>query len=168
MENLEDHVPLVKSIVCKFDKNLMDSDLYGIGCVALVEASKTYDPKRGAFSTWATKIIKQAIIDNFRKNRKEKKIKTDQDFSEIAQKNHPRLPTDVLQIILCDDKTESKKDKENKQILIDHFINNQTWATIAKKKKITKEGARKKGIAAIKTIREKYRFALEEAEFSCL
>ena len=164
MENLENHLPLVKSIVYKFDKNLMDSDLYGIGCVALVEASKTYDPNKGSFSTWATRIIKQSIINNFRKNKKEKELKINQDISEVAEKNQYRLPTDVLQVILCDDKFESKKDKENKQILIDHFINNQTWDSIAKKKKITKEGARKKGIAAIKTIRKKYRFVLDEAE----
>lgn len=78
---LEDHLGLVRSIVSKFDKyNPMDSELFGIGCLALVEAQKSYIPERGAFSTWATKLIKQSIFDNFRKLNKKckdwKKIST--------------------------------------------------------------------------------------------
>ena len=75
---LENYLPLAKSIGCKFiDKNqsIEDSDIYGCACLALVDASKTYDQEKGAFTTWATRKIKQEIIAFLRKNKKHKKTK---------------------------------------------------------------------------------------------
>lgn len=161
--NLEDHLGLVKSIVYKFDKNLNDSDLYGIACLALVEAKNSYDAKKGAFSTWATKIIKQSIFDNFRKKNKNKAKQIDN--YEIID-DFKKVPFDILNVILKKDKQDSKTDSENKQILIDHYINNKTWAEIGRKKNLSKERVRQKGQEALCKIRKKYRLILEDLEFS--
>jgi RNA polymerase sigma factor (sigma-70 family) len=164
-EHLEDHLGLVKSIVSKFDKNFADSDLYGIGCVALVEAHNTYDSEKGSFSTWATKIIKQSIFDNFRKNKKEKKCELlGEESANLVGDFKPSLPIEFLSILLQDDKSESKIDKENKKILIDHFINDQSWAEIGRKLNLTRERVRQKGSDAIEKIRSKYRLILDEYE----
>lgn len=160
---IEEHLGLVRSIVLQFDKNLSDSDLYGIGCVALVEAYNSYEPEKGAFSTWATMIIKQSIFDFFRKN---KKHKTVQHLDGDVQDNfRAKLPADLLQILLQEDTSDSKVDKENKKILIDHFLNDKSWAEIGRNLKITRERVRQKGSEALSKIRKRYRFLLDEAEF---
>ena len=112
---LEDHLDLVRSIVLKFDRNIMDSDLFGIGCVALVEADRTYIPERGAFSTWATKLIKQSIFDNFKKTKKHNKNQSLENSDPIDYSKSP-IPLQVLSVLLSDQKEESKTDKENKKI----------------------------------------------------
>lgn len=157
---LENHIGLAKSIVCKFDKNLNDSDLYGIACVALVEARNSYDPEKGAFSTWATKIIKQAIYDNFKKNKRKSE---NLDF-DIEDDSKSPIPMEMLAVFLKEDKNDTKIQKQNKQILIDHFINNKSWAEIGRKLKLTRERVRQKGFEAIENIREKYRLILDDIE----
>lgn len=156
---VEEYLGLAKSIVYKFDKNINDSDLYGIACVALLEARDSYDPEKGAFTTWATKIIKQAIFDNFRKNKKLDSLEV-----EIEDDFKSSIPVQILTDLLSDNKSESKIEKQNKKILIDHFINNMSWAEIGRKLKITRERTRQKGVEAIKSIREKYRLILDDIE----
>ena len=136
--------------------------LYGIACVALVEAHNSYDCAKGAFSTWATKIIKQAIFDNFRKNKKHKCVGPLE--SDIEDDFKSPIPLEILSTLLKEDKNESKTEKQNKKILIDHFIENKSWAEIGRKLKITRERTRQKGIEAIEKIRKKYRLLLDDIE----
>lgn len=160
---LEDHLGLVKSIVCKFEHtNLMDSDLFGVGCLALVEAHKSYDPNRGSFSTWATKIIKQSIFDNFKKNKKIKNIEKEND---IIDESKPEFPQKLFSILLKEDLNETKTDRQNKKILVDHFINNKTWAEIGREMSLTRERVRQKGLEAIEKIRKKYRLILDDIDY---
>lgn len=168
MNRLEDHLGLVRSIVSKFTKfdkyNLMDSELFGIGCLALVEAQKSYIPERGAFSTWATKLIKQSIFDNFRKLKKQKMQRLQENFN-IVDNSKKELPENLLSTLLGEEKSDTEFDKQNKKILIDHFLNNKSWAEIGRELSLTRERVRQRGSEAIEKIREKYRLILEDVEF---
>jgi RNA polymerase sigma factor (sigma-70 family) len=161
---IEDHLGLVRSIVSKFTRRSCDyDDFYGVGCVALVEAYNSYDAAKGSFSTWATKLIKQSIFDNFRKSKKEKDFIVDIE-ADLSENKKKEFPIEFLSVLLQEDKDETKIEKENKKILIDHFINNISWAEIGRKMNITRERVRQKGSDAIQKIRKKYRLILDEYE----
>lgn len=162
--SLENHLGLVRSIVSKFDtSHIMDSDLFGIGCLALVEAQKSYKPEKGSFSTWATKLIKQSIFDSFRKSKKQKaKTEINENFVDKTKKS---IPHDFLETLLSDSKNDTETEKQNKKILIDHFINGKSWAEIGRNLSLTRERVRQKGIEAIKKIRERYRLILDDFDF---
>lgn len=164
---VDDHLFLVKSIVAKFIKKqrIEDSDFYSHACIALMNAHSTYDSAKGAFSTWATKIIKRSLIDQYRKQKKEKNLKVlGDESSDLIDNSQMSMPVDILSILLKEDKNESKIEKQNKEILVEHFLNKKTWAEIGRKLKITRERARQKGQSAIENIRKKYRLILDEVE----
>lgn len=163
VNNIENHLGLVRSIVAKFRHSRVDlEDLYCIGCVALLEANSTYDSTKGSFSTWATKIIKHSIFDYFRKNKKESNV-TYLENKEIECEKKS-FPPDFLPILLKEEKDETDVEKQNKKILIDHFINDQSWAEIGRNLNLSRERVRQKGFDAILRIREKYRLILDEYE----
>jgi RNA polymerase sigma factor (sigma-70 family) len=163
---LEDHLGLVYSIVSKFDRNTADSDLFGIGCVALVEAHKSYVPEKGAFSTWATKLIKQSIFNNFRKNKKSKMQNLENgECLNLVDDSKATIPAEILSTLLADEEEDTKADKENKKILIDHFLNDKSWAEIGRELSLTRERVRQKGMEAIQKIRQKYRLIIDDIEF---
>ena len=60
----EDHIGLVKSIVSSFDKSCRpeDSEVFSLACMGLMKAISTFDSERSKFSYWATKIIRNFII----------------------------------------------------------------------------------------------------------
>lgn len=57
-DNLEQYFPLVWSIARSFSReNSEDSDAFAEGLIHLLNASRTYDPERGNFATWARTLI---------------------------------------------------------------------------------------------------------------
>lgn len=69
MINIEDHFGLVHKIVNKYFKrtNLYEyDDLFQVGCIGLVKASKKFDESRGKFSTIATHCITNELRHHFR------------------------------------------------------------------------------------------------------
>lgn len=70
----EEHIGLVKSIAASYKLSCPASldyqDLVQEGCMGLLEASKRYDPDKGAFSTYATPWIRKFIglaLENHRR-----------------------------------------------------------------------------------------------------
>lgn len=161
---VENYLALAKSICLKFIKNqdLKDSDIYGCACLALVDASKSYDPNKGAFTTWATRKITQAIINYLRKNKKVDFL--GESTLEIRDKTNDKIPTDILSVLLENNKKESKIEKQNKKILLDHFIENKSWAEIGRSLNLSRERVRQKGQQALKQIQEKCKFIIEDFE----
>ena len=165
---VENYLALAKSIALKFIKNqdLRDSDIYGCACLALVDASKNYDPSKGAFTTWATRKIKHSIISYLRKN---KKYKNTENLGELTEeirdnsKNHANT-VGVLAILLNEDQEDSDNYCQNKKILLDHFIQNKSWAQIGRDLNLSRERARQKGQEAIKLIQNKHKLVIGDLE----
>ena len=165
----EDYIFLLKSIVSKFIKNqkIEDSEIYSHGCIALMNATKSYDSSKGSFSTWATKVINSSIIDYYRKSKKYNKFENlGDDSSLISDNSKAKIPDIVLSILLKENKKEAKIDRQNKQILLDYYLNNKSWAEIGRKLKLSRERVRQRGQKALVDIRNNNKIILEELECS--
>jgi RNA polymerase sigma factor (sigma-70 family) len=164
---IENYLCLAKSIVIKFIKKnqkVEDSDLYGCACLALVDASKSYDSSKGAFTTWATRKVTQAIIDNLRKNKRHNIEMLGENSYDIKDGFEMKVPTDILDILLKDSINDNDLQKQNKKILLDHFVENKTWAEIGRSLNLSRERVRQKGQEALKIIQDKYRLIIGDLE----
>lgn len=164
----EKNLGLLKSIVSKFVKHqIEDSDLYSIGCMALLKAIRTFDPSKSSFSTWATRIIRNSIITQLRKNKKDQVIV----FSSIEEKEKDEklidqqkeeVPFKLIKDLIKIDNSDSKTEAENKKILIDHYLEGKSLSEIGKQFGITKERVRQRAKEGIAKIRIKNKKILKE------
>jgi RNA polymerase sigma factor (sigma-70 family) len=162
----ENNVGLIKKIVSSYvDRNqkIEDSEAYSDGCIALINAYRTYDSTKGAFSTWATRMIRQAIINTYRKSKKNN-FELHSEIDQVEDFRSLKVSEKAMSILLQVDENDSDLDKENKKILIDHYINKISWAKIGRRMGLSKERIRQKGQEAIKRIRIKYKLILDEIE----
>ncbi len=66
----EEHLGLVRKVIGRFSGRADLEDLFQVGCVGLVKASRRFDPNRGvAFSTYAVPLIIGEIRRYLRDNR---------------------------------------------------------------------------------------------------
>lgn len=160
MELVCQNIGLLKSIVKKFSKkiNIEDSEYYSIACLALVEAASSFDASKAKFSTWATKIITQRIIQSIRKSKKQKLIEmssldpVDIDHYLIDKKGKI-LPTELLSLIAPKEK-DTKTERQSKSILSMHYLDGKSWSEIGRIIGMTREGVRQKAQRALELIRK--------------
>ena len=86
------------------------------------------------------------------------------DIDTIQEENCLNVSEKAMSILLKEDDDDSDLDKENKKILIDHYINKISWAEIGRRMNYSKERVRQKGQDAIRRIRIKYKLILDEIE----
>lgn len=64
------NVGMVGLVLKSLNLNPLDGDLFSAGIVGVVKAVNTFDPNKGfAFSTYATRIVRNEILMTFRKKR---------------------------------------------------------------------------------------------------
>ena len=66
MPTIREHENLIWKVISDIDPQLEDydtEDWYQVGLMALDKATKTYNPNRSAFSTYAYLLIKRAILN---------------------------------------------------------------------------------------------------------
>jgi len=103
----EEYLPLVRHVVARIAMNLpahVDSDeLFQVGSIGLVNASRSFDEKRGvAFKTYAFALIRGAILDELRRldvvprSTREKIRAMDSAAAKLAQQlDRPPAPAEV-------------------------------------------------------------------------
>lgn len=65
---ISEYLPLIKSQVSAAGNESMDyDDMLSIGMLGFLDAINQYDPNRGSFVSYATLIIKNRLIDEYRK-----------------------------------------------------------------------------------------------------
>jgi len=107
----EEYLPLVRHVVSRIAMNLpahVDSDeLFQVGSVGLVNASRSFDENRGvAFKTYAFALIRGAILDELRRldvvprSTREKIRAMDAAAAKLAQQfDRPAAPAEIAAVL---------------------------------------------------------------------
>jgi len=160
----EDHLGIVRSVVYKYCRKgrIEDSELYSIGCLALVEAARTYDPSKSKFCTWATRIVRQRVIDEVRRSFKAREgSDPDAVDSAVAQKNGE--PVHLVASMVETSESDSDADADSKLALRKYYLEEMSLSQIGRELGISKEGVRKRLKSALSMVRRKNRHILENA-----
>lgn len=156
---VEDHLGLVCSIVLKFVRKgkVEDSELYSVGCLALMEAARTFDPSKGKFATWAYLIVRQGVIDELKKNGRSRESSS----CELEKVADARRSTSTAQVVpgivvrACEDGGDDNK------MLLSHYLDGKSLSEIGREFGFSKEWVRKRIQAAALRIRERDRHIVE-------
>ncbi len=154
---VEDHLGLVRSLVLKFIRkgDVEDSELYSIGCLALVEATKTYDPSKSKFATWAWRVVRNRLLDEVKKSGRSRESASC-DLATFADDRSAAMPVHMLSDFLG-----SLKGDRDAKMLVDHYLEGRSLSDIGSQVGFSKEWVRKKLQATILRIRAKNRHILE-------
>lgn len=152
---VEDYIGLLSSCVLRFVKNgpVQDSELYSVGCIALMEAAETFDPSKAKFCTWATRLINQRILDEIKRNKRVKESSCaeiesfPEEFDEVA-------PTHIIPKLL-------EGEEEDGLILVGRYMEGKSLSELGKEFGFSKEWMRKRINHAVSRIRRKNRSLLE-------
>jgi RNA polymerase sigma factor (sigma-70 family) len=157
---VEKNIGLLRAVVSKFSKfpKIEDSDFYSIACLALVQAAASFDPSKSKFSTWATKIMTQKIIEQIRRNKKQNPVhlsslEPGEQDSCLIDKKESTFPVHLLSLI-APNNSDTKIEKESKSIISMHYLDGKSWSEIGRSLGMTREGVRQRAIKMIDSIRD--------------
>jgi RNA polymerase sigma factor (sigma-70 family) len=150
----EEYLGLVKFVVCKFHKGpkIEDSELYSAGCLALVEASKTFDPSKSKFSTWAVRVIRQRVIDEIRSFKKMPRS-TGADIYDFEVMPSEGPPVEFLSSLSDPEPNESESERKSRLMLLGHCIDGKSLSELGREFGVSKECVRKRILLAADKIR---------------
>lgn len=138
-----------------------DSDLYSAGCVGLVKAASTFDPECSKFSTWATRVIYQSVLDEFRRIKRTKSLPFSSSEGECDGRNlpDPRRSVDfsepLFKRLTTSDDSDTEYESENKRLMVSFFVDGRSLSELGREMGVTKETVRKRVNKAIESIRVK-------------
>lgn len=155
---VEDHLGIVCSLVLKFVRKgaVEDSELYSVGCLALVEAARTFDPSKSKFCTWAYLIVRQRIIDEVRRA---KRLKEDSSF---AVPDVPEAPSNSTPVHILDEIVGPSSSDDSTKMLLGHYLDGKSLSELGREFGFSKEWVRKKIQSAATKIRESGRQIMED------
>lgn len=156
-ELIEENMPLVYFAINKYLPSYRnDEDVIQTGMLALCKVADSYDPSKGAFSTYASKYIVGEIKKSFRDNNKSVKASsldrmisdnTENDFYDIVMAEEEEFDGELEREMFA--KTLSKKQR----IVMDGLSRGLTQKEIA-----NEQGVSNQAIGCIvRTIRRKWR-----------
>lgn len=160
----EDHIGLLKSIVSSFDRSCPpeDSEIFPVACIGLMKAISTFNPDRSKFSFWATKIIKNLILGERRRERlKTVPIESEESIPDRRED----LPLELVNRLTGQDSSDSPSESEGKRMILRHFVEQVPMAEIAREMGITREGVRQKIRRALDSVRKKNKEILDNHPF---
>lgn len=159
----------MKSIVSSFDKlsRPEDSELFPVACMGLMKAIASFDSSRSKFSYWATKIIRNFMIRELRKNSSGPIpiSRIDFDWEKNLVADCYDMPLDLVPALTEDSDEDTPSELENKHMMLRHFLEGVPMAEIARELGFTREGVRQKVKKAIESIRKKHGDMLDNHSF---
>lgn len=162
---VEDHLGLVRAVVYKFCRKcrVEDSELYSVGCIALMKAASSFDPTKSQFSTWATRLIRQRVIEEICRVSKERSV-SDTDYVAKAVCPEPRKPVHMVSSIVESCDSDSPSEFEGKRVVREHYLKGRSLSDLGRELGMSKEGVRKRVGSAIVALRIKNRRLLEDMQ----
>jgi RNA polymerase sigma factor (sigma-70 family) len=162
---VEDHLGLVRAVVCKFYRKgrVEDSELYSVGCIALMKAAASFDPTKSQFSTWAIRLISQRVIDEIYRVSKEQPV-ADTDHVAKAVSPEARQPVHMVSSIVESRDSDSPSELEGKRVVREYYLNGRSLSDLGRELGMSKEGVRKRVNSAIVALRNKNRRFLEDMQ----
>jgi RNA polymerase sigma factor (sigma-70 family) len=130
-----------------------------------MKAAATFDPSVAKFSTWATRIIRQHIINEIRKRRQDTVPLSSLDYDEaerVLVDYREDFPLHLAGLLVDPDPSDSKAEAENKRMLAMHHLDGQSLSDIGRKVGLSKERVRQRLANAIQSIRLKKREEIKE------
>lgn len=160
----EDHIGLLKSVVSSFERSCRpeDSELFPVACMCLMKAISTFDPSKSKFSYWATKIIRNGIVKEIRKNAAPVSLSPLEDDPSAQNFN---MPLELIPLLTETSEQDTPTESENRRMLVRHFLDGVSMAEIARELGFTREGVRQKVKRAIECIRKRHRDLLDNHPF---
>ena len=166
---LEDNLGLAYSAALEFVQPrrvaVQDTDEYADALHALWRACDRWTEKKGRFSTYAHKCMRNAIINGIRDRESHSvsaveleesleaslEIKKDKVQEFLAEIN----PHDLVESLFAEDPKESEVDKRNKHVLFQRYMKHASWEDLGKEFGVSRNRAYQYGHRAIKLLREK-------------
>lgn len=157
---VEDHLGLLKASVLKFVRKgkVEDSELYSVGCLALMEAARTFDPSKAKFCTWATRLIRQRIIDEIKRTRRSREDSSCE-LASVPEAKKDSVPVHLLPEIL--ESSAECVGKDDTRMLLGHYLEGRSLSDLGREFGYSKEWIRRKMQSAMSTIRLKNKNTLE-------
>ena len=184
--NLSEHLGLVCFVVmknCSLPRStpVKDTEEYADGCIGLIQALDTFEQDRGEFSTHATPLIRNAIIDGMRDRGCRRKcyketinmtdlpvveqLKNDYEV-ETQQNGYFHLSKEQSRLMLAVCPNDTYQNKKDKRILWLHFFGRadrgMSYAEIGRKLGRTREAIRQAVRRGVELLRQRYLAELEE------
>jgi RNA polymerase sigma factor (sigma-70 family) len=127
----------------------------------MVSCSQRFDPTKGTFEKYLSSHLFNKAIDFLRtKNRKKRQCtfvgQEALDSVTYRQTDSDRYPSvEILPKLLSDSPLDSDRDKEDKLILLDHYLGGKSVVELSKKYNTTRVTIYNRIKKSIKAIREK-------------
>jgi len=135
--------------------------LYSVGCIALMKAFSSFDPTKSQFSTWATRLIRQRIIEEICRVSKDQTV-SDTDHVAKAVSPENRQPVHMISSIVEYRDSDSPSESEGKRVVREYYLNGRSLSDLGQELGLSKEGVRKRVNAAIVALRNKNLRTLED------
>jgi len=151
---VESNLKLALKVAYGYVKNgqpVKDSDEFSDACIGLIQANENYNPDLGVrFSTYAYRCMNNAIINGIRKRNR-----INQHFSVIDEIN------DLEGKVIKEDNVDIKKllsglEGRNKDVVISHYLEGETFASIGRRLGVTRAAISQTCIKALSKIRKSF------------
>lgn len=124
-------------------EEIKDTEVYSIACEELIRAASLYKADRGEFTRFAWRSMMNGFLQFIRSQKRMKRSAhfsnlSDYDWRNIAERHDGNRMNDMLPLILKDTGDFSQQEKEDLQLVIDHYINGKQINVLADVLKVTR------------------------------
>ena len=154
---------MVEAISNKFNsekvKSVRDSEIFGDLCCELVSCAQRFDPTRGSFEKYLSSHLFNKAIDLFRKKNRKKRQCTfvgqeALDHATHRLENDQHISVEILPKLLASSPHDSDRDKEDRVMLMEHYLGGRSVVELSKKYNTTRVTIYNRIKKSIQKIRE--------------